>query len=169
MGTVDLDIDLANRVIHAAEKRNVTLSTAESCTGGLVAGALTAVPGSSSVFLGGVISYANQVKEEVLGVPAAVLEEGGAVSEETARAMAQGACRVLGADLSVSVTGIAGPGGGTADKPVGLVCFGLCSQEGTGSETIRFQGDRSQVRSQAVSHALDLLLDALQRNPVGIQ
>ena len=122
--------------------------------------ALTSVPGASAVFLGGVISYANSVKQGVLGVPGEVLSAHGAVSAECAAAMAAGARRLLGADLAVSLTGIAGPDGGSPDKPVGLVWFGLSSARGVATEKRVFTGDRAAVRAAAVEHAMQLLLDA---------
>ena len=124
--------DGADRGARAAlcRERGLTLATAESCTGGLVAARLTSVPGSSDVFLGGVVSYANEVKARALGVPEEVLREHGAVSAETAAAMAAGARARLGADVAVAVTGIAGPGGGTAEKPVGLVYLHASGPDG---------------------------------------
>jgi nicotinamide-nucleotide amidase len=144
-------------VLDLCRERELTLATAESCTGGLVAARLTSVPGSSAVFLGGVVSYADAVKESELGVPAALLEAHGAVSAETAAAMAQGARARLGADLAVSVTGIAGPDGGTPEKPVGLVY--LCAA-GPGAERARnfvVTGDRETVRARATVAALHLV------------
>ena len=137
--------------------RGLTCATAESCTGGLTGGAITAVPGSSAVFLGGVISYANEVKRDVLGVPQQVLDTFGAVSPETAAAMAEGARRLTGADVAVSLTGVAGPDGGSAEKPVGLVWFGLATASGTRTEKSVFRGDRAGIRANAVTHALGLL------------
>jgi PncC family amidohydrolase len=139
-------------------EKGLTCATAESCTGGGVGSAITAVPGSSAVFWGGVISYDNSVKSNVLGVPESVLATVGAVSQECAAAMAQGARRLLKTDLAVSVTGIAGPDGGTAEKPVGLVWFGLASASGVRTEKMVFPGDRVAVRAAAVEHALGLLL-----------
>jgi nicotinamide-nucleotide amidase len=144
-------------VLGVCRKRGLTLATAESCTGGLVGARLTSVPGSSDVFLGGVIAYANEVKEAELGVPASVLATHGAVSAETASAMAQGARARLGADVAVAVTGIAGPGGGTPEKPVGLVY--LCAA-GPGGESARdfvVTGDRESVRVRATVAALHLV------------
>jgi len=138
-----------------------TCATAESCTGGLVGGAITSVSGSSEVFLGGIISYANEVKMNVLGVPREVLDSVGAVSSECAAAMAEGARRLTGADVAVSTTGIAGPGGGSAEKPVGLVWFGLATAEGTRTEKAIFRGDREGVRANAVTHALGMLTMAV--------
>lgn len=154
---------IAERLVELLKARGLTCATAESCTGGGVGAALTAVPGSSAVFLGGVVSYANAVKRDVLGVSAATLDTVGAVSPETAAQMADGARRLTKADLAVSVTGIAGPGGGSAEKPVGLVWFGLATPDGTRTERAIFAGDRAAVRAAAVTHALGLLtVGALQ-------
>lgn len=138
----------------------MTCATAESCTGGGVASAITSVPGASAVFWGGVVSYDNSVKRDVLGVPAEVLATHGAVSGECAAAMADGARRLLRTDLAVSLTGIAGPGGGSAEKPVGLVWFGLSSAAGATTESMVFPGDRNSIRSAAVEHALRILAAA---------
>ncbi len=151
---------LAARPKETACAAHPPAATAESCTGGLIAGAITAVPGSSECFYGGVVSYDNSVKQDVLGVPGSVLKTVGAVSEACARAMAEGSRRLIGTDLAVSVTGIAGPDGGSAEKPVGTVWFGLASADGTTAEMRRFDGDRAAVRAQTVIHALELLLDA---------
>ena len=152
---------LAVQLKEKACAAHLTVATAESCTGGLIAGAITAVPGSSECFYGGVVSYDNSVKQNVLGVPAEVLHTVGAVSAECAKAMAEGVRRLTGTDLAVSVTGIAGPDGGSAQKPVGTVWFGLASAHGTHAEMRRFDGDRAAVRAQTVVHALELLLDAV--------
>ena len=148
----------AEKLVQALVEKKLTCATAESCTGGGVGYAITGVSGSSAVFWGGVISYDNSVKRDVLGVPEAVLSTQGAVSSECAAAMAEGARRLLKTDLAVSVTGIAGPGGGSAEKPVGLVWFGLASKSGTTTEKHIFPGDREAVRTAAIEHALDLLL-----------
>lgn len=143
----------------------LTLALAESCTGGMIAARVTMVPGSSSYFLGGVVAYDNQVKEGLLGVAAKTLEEKGAVSEETAREMALGACRSLGADLGLSVTGIAGPGGGTSQKPVGLVYFALArGTKVVGSRKVIFPGRREGVRNAAAICALQILKLYLENN-----
>ncbi|MCA3700374.1 MAG: CinA family protein [Brevundimonas sp.] len=153
--------DLAAAVIAAAAKRGWTIATAESCTGGLVSGALTAVAGSSAVVDRGFVTYSNMAKIELLGVPAAMLEAHGAVSEPVARGMAQGARDQAGTDLSVSITGIAGPGGGSAEKPLGLVHFGCASLSGVVHQRHVFAGlDREGVRLASVRVALELLLEA---------
>ncbi|MGN0832657.1 MAG: CinA family protein [Kiritimatiellia bacterium] len=149
----------AEKLVALLRARGLTCATAESCTGGGVGSAITAVPGSSAVFAGGVISYANAVKERVLGVATETLATVGAVSAETAAQMAAGVRRLLQADLAVAVTGVAGPDGGSDAKPVGLVWFGLATAAGTRTEQRRFGGDRAQVRAQAVAHALGLLAE----------
>ncbi|NBZ86096.1 CinA family protein [Stagnihabitans tardus] len=148
-------------LLAAARARGWRIATAESCTGGLVAVALTDIPGSSDVFDRGFVTYSNAAKIEMLGVLAATLAAHGAVSEPVAREMAEGARRQSGADLAVSITGIAGPGG-SEFKPEGRVCFGLATPAGTATETLDFgpQG-RAQVRSLARDHALGLLARAL--------
>ena len=153
---------LARRVLGSARRAGVRLGTAESLTGGLVAAALTGVPGSSETVRGGVVSYVNDVKHGVLGVPRETLERHGAVSAETARAMAQGARRDLGADIAVSVTGIAGPGGAEPGKPVGTVWVGLADAEGAEARLHEFPGDRAQVRLLTVRAALERLEEALE-------
>jgi len=149
---------IAEKLVNALIEKKITCATAESCTGGGVGHAITAVPGSSAVFMGGIISYDNSVKRDVLGVPEEVLATNGAVSSECAAAMAEGARRRLKTDLAVSITGIAGPGGGSAEKPVGLVWFGLASAKGVATEKMVFPGGREAVRSAAIDHALDMLL-----------
>jgi nicotinamide-nucleotide amidase len=150
---------LAVRLGRALEARGWTVATAESCTGGLVAGAITAVAGSSAWFDRGFVTYSNDAKVELLGVSAATLAAAGAVSEDTAREMAAGALAASGADLVVAVTGIAGPSGGTPDKPVGLVCFAWARRGGVPeARTARFAGDRAAVREGAVAAALEGLL-----------
>jgi nicotinamide-nucleotide amidase len=153
----------AQRLVKAAIDAGVWLSTAESCTGGLVGAAITSVAGSSAVYDRGFITYSNAAKAVLLGVEDAVLEAHGAVSEPVARAMAAGARERAGSDLAVSITGIAGPGGGSAEKPVGLVHFGLALPDGsTRHREMRF-GDlgREQVRIGSVRVALDLLEEGL--------
>ena len=154
---------IAADLVAALESKGLTCATAESCTGGGVGGAITSVAGSSAVFLGGVISYSNDVKADVLGVSRDSLARVGAVSSEVAAQMATGARRTIGADIAVSLTGIAGPGGGSAEKPVGLVWFGLATSDGVTTESRIFSGDRAAVRAAAVEHALSLLLQAAKR------
>jgi nicotinamide-nucleotide amidase len=145
------------RVLALCRDRGWTLGTAESCTGGLVAARLTGIPGSSDVFRGGVIAYANEVKEAELGVPGELLAEHGAVSPEVAAAMAQGARARLGVDVAVSVTGIAGPDGGTAEKPVGLVYLHAEGPNGGVGREFSFPGDRASIRARSVVGALHLV------------
>jgi len=147
----------AQLVLDVLRERGLTVGTAESCTGGLVAGRLTDVPGSSAAFRGGIVAYANDVKERELGVPAAVLAAHGAVSAETAAAMAQGARAALGADVAVAVTGVAGPDGGTPEKPVGLVYLHAAGPDGELASRFDFPGDRETVRLRATVAALHLV------------
>ena len=139
------------------------LVTAESCTGGWAAQVVTSVAGSSSWFERGYVTYSNEAKQELLGVQAETLESHGAVSEETAREMAQGALRRGKGTIALAVTGVAGPGGGTPDKPVGMVCFAWASEGSLTSETRRFAGDRESVRCQSVVRALEGVLQHLER------
>ncbi|MBB4658937.1 nicotinamide-nucleotide amidohydrolase family protein [Parvularcula dongshanensis] len=152
---------LAAEIVARAAALGRRVTTAESCTGGLIAAALTEVPGSSAVFGTGLVTYANEAKTALLGVPEPMLAANGAVSEEVARAMAEGALSRTGADLGVAVTGIAGPSGGSAEKPVGLVWFGLAGLGPTITAQHVFGGDRSHVRAQARDEALRLLLSRL--------
>ena len=148
---------VAEKLVALLKAQGLVCSTAESCTGGGVGSAITAVPGSSAVFAGGVISYSNEVKRDVLGVSARSLQTVGAVSSEVAAQMADGVRKLLKTDLAVSLTGIAGPDGGSDEKPVGLVWFGLSTKDGTRTEKVIFSGDRARVRAQAVTHALGML------------
>jgi nicotinamide-nucleotide amidase len=156
----------AAALVARCREAGVTLATAESCTGGLVAAAITAVSGSSAVLDRGFVTYSNVAKQEVLGVPAAMLAAHGAVSEAVARAMAEGARARARVALAVSVTGLAGPGGGTADKPVGLVWIGL-AREGAPAVAARhvFAGDRAGIRRAAVDAALGMLERSLGASP----
>jgi nicotinamide-nucleotide amidase len=151
--------ELINRTLSW---RKQMIVTAESCTGGLIAGALTDVPGSSEAVHGGFVTYANDAKQQMIEVPAALLEGHGAVSEPVARAMAEGALRVTAADIAIAVTGIAGPGGGTEGKPVGLVYFACATADGTSTAVERY-GDigRQEVREASIIRALDLVIEAL--------
>ncbi|WP_448952589.1 CinA family protein [Labrys neptuniae] len=156
----DIFFDQASKVLAACRAKGLMLATAESCTGGLVAGALTAIPGSSDVVDRGFVTYSNQAKAEMLGVPPALIERDGAVSESVAFAMAEGAVGRSRAGLAVSITGVAGPGGGTTTKPVGLVHFAAWSRQGPRLHVERRFGDlpRSEIRKHSVEQALDLLL-----------
>jgi nicotinamide-nucleotide amidase len=151
--------EAAERVLSLCRAGGFTVATAESCTGGLVAAALTDIAGSSDVFERGFVTYSNAAKETVLGVPAAILERHGAVSRETAEAMAAGALACSRADFAVAITGIAGPGGGSADKPVGLVHFAAAARDGRTIEREERFGDigRQYVRLRSVAMALALL------------
>lgn len=156
---------LAGVVLREAAARSLTLGTAESCTGGLIAAALTDEPGSSAVFLGSIVSYADSIKTALLGVPESVLADDGAVSESCAMLMAQGARKRLGVDLAVAVTGIAGPTGGTAEKPVGLAWFACTDAAGTTSFRADFAGDRAGIRARATVAALEMFRTALRDRP----
>lgn len=154
----------AEALVAALSAKGLTCAAAESCTGGGIGQAITSVSGASAVFLGGVVSYANSVKREVLGVERTVLDGVGPVSEECARQMARGARTLLKADLAVSVTGLAGPGGDGV-RPAGYVWFGLATAAGERTENRIFAGDRAAVRAAAVEHALSMLLAAAQLAP----
>ena len=149
----------ARRVLDACRAKNLKLAVAESCTGGLLAAALTEIPGSSDVFDRGFVTYSNAAKQAMLGVPASVLETRGSVSKETAEAMAMGALERSGADVTAAVTGVAGPGGGTPEKPVGLVHFAAARRGGALLSRERRYGDlgRAEIRRRSVLEALAML------------
>ena len=159
-------LDLAERVGTACRSRNLTLATAESCTAGLVAHLVTEIAGSSDYFRGGLVTYADDVKESLAGVSPDVLRAHGAVSAQVALAMAEGARTSLRADLAVGITGIAGPGGGSADKPVGLTYIALA--DGRGGDVRRFIWtlDRSGNKRASASAALGFILDRLETEPI---
>ena len=161
--TSDIVGELANILVKRATAARVMVVTAESCTGGMVAAAITDVAGASAVLDRGLVTYSNNAKQDLLGVPTATLDTHGAVSMETAAAMAEGALAASPqAGLAVAITGIAGPGGGSAEKPVGLVWFGVAESTGeTRTAQHVFSGDCIAVRKQAVATALTLLADAL--------
>ncbi|MNS95405.1 Nicotinamide-nucleotide amidohydrolase PncC [compost metagenome] len=146
----------------ALAEKSLMLATAESCTGGLVAAAITDVSGSSGWFERGFVTYSNEAKSTMLGVPAKLIRDHGAVSEEVARAMAEGALLNSRAQVSLAITGVAGPNGGTPEKPVGMVCFGWSNRITTHTETQRFRGDRGQIRRQAAEHAMRGLLELIR-------
>ncbi len=148
-------------VVQKLISRRMTLATAESCTGGLISNRITDVPGSSTAFTVGIVSYSNEAKERLLGVPRQLLEDHGAVSDEVARAMADGARAVSGADMGLSVTGIAGPSGGSPQKPVGLVYMALSSETGTVSRKHQFSGSRIDIKLRTSQAALDMLRTSL--------
>ena len=152
----------AEKLVELLKITGKTLSTADSCTGGLIGGAITSVPGSSEIFLGGAISYSNEVKERLLGVEEETLIAHGAVSEETAREMVTGARDLFRTSTAIAVTGIAGPGGATPTKPVGLVYIAVA--DGPRVVVCRniFKGDREQVRSQTVATACDLMRELIE-------
>lgn len=156
------ELELASQeLVRHFMERGLSLGTAESLTGGMISAAVAAVPGASSVLMGGVVSYDPRVKHELLGVSQAVIDTVGVVSEACAREMAQGARLVLKVDVAVSATGIAGPGGGTAQTPVGTVFLGVCGPAGTRVEKHLFTGDRQSVREQSACRALELALEAI--------
>ena len=165
----DTDIArLAEEVGAALKIRRLTLATAESCTGGLIAGAVTDVAGSSAWFERGMVTYSNAAKTEMLGVPPGLLQQFGAVSEPTVRAMAAGALERSNASVAVAVTGVAGPAGGTREKPVGMVCFGWAIRDRpTEVETRHFSGDRANIRAMAVRHALTGIMKRIDSSPSG--
>jgi nicotinamide-nucleotide amidase len=148
----------AESLIAACRERNVLLATAEGCTGGLIAATLTAVAGASGVLDRGLVAYSNEAKTELFGVPIALMKSCGAVSEEVTRAMAEGALIRSRATIAIAVTGLTGPGGGSLEKPVGLVCFGLAKQgQPVITERHVFPGDRAGIRAAAVAHAFAMI------------
>jgi PncC family amidohydrolase len=159
--TDDRLVAQADRLYRVCVERSLTVSTAESCTGGLVAHAITEIAGSSAYFLGAFVTYADDVKRDQLGVPAELLAAHGAVSAQVARAMAEGARARLGTDLAVAITGIAGPGGGSAEKPVGLTYVAVADGDGADVRRHLWTGDRSANKRDSAAAALDLLLERL--------
>lgn len=156
---------LSLRLGELLAQQQQILTTAESCTGGGVAMAITDIAGSSAWFDRAFVTYSNEAKQEMLGVAGETLAQYGAVSEPVVKAMAVGALTHSRATISVSISGIAGPGGGSVDKPVGTVCFGFADTSGwIRSETCHFEGDRTQVRSQAIEYSLKVLCDVLLKN-----
>lgn len=163
------DRDIRSRaaeLLAMSLERGFTVATVESCTGGLVGGALTAIAGSSSMVQGGLITYSNEAKTALAGVPRALIEQHGAVSEPVARAMAEGARARLDADFAVSITGVAGPGGGSVEKPVGLVHFACAGSSGTRHRERRFgEQSRDEIRRLSILEALDLLRETALAAP----
>ena len=156
--------DRASEIVRLFSQRGRTLATAESLTAGLIAAAVADVSGASAVLMGGIVSYDTRIKREVLGVDPQIIDTHGVVSAACACQMAEGARKLLGADIAVSATGVAGPTGGTPETPVGTVFIGVsCAQE-TRAEECHFTGDRQSVREQSVAHALDMALDCLMKH-----
>lgn len=155
------ELGLAQQVGAALTQRGWTLVTAESCTGGMIGHIITEIAGSSAYYLGGIVAYSNAVKQAQLGVAQTTLETVGAVSAETAQAMAEGVRTRLHADVAVATTGIAGPGGGSVAKPVGLVFIAVATAAGTTSQRYVFEGDRAAIKRQTAQTALQLVVDAL--------
>jgi len=159
-----MNIPIESRVGELLREKAMKLGLAESCTGGLIAHRLTNVPGSSDYFLGAVVCYADSVKQQLLGVAADTLAQDGAVSQQTALQMARGVCKLLGAQVGVSVTGIAGPGGGTQEKPVGLTWIAVVSPDGERVERYMWSGDRIENKESSATAALDLLIEAIREH-----
>jgi PncC family amidohydrolase len=153
---------LEEKLAQVFKQKGLSIATAESCTGGLLAGRITDLAGSSAYLLGGVVSYSNEAKMALLGVESDALDQHGAVSEEVARQMARGARQRLGSDVGISITGVAGPGGGSADKPVGLVWIGLSDARGDRAQRYLWDSDRAGNREQSVLAALQMLIDWAQ-------
>ncbi len=151
------------KLIDTLRSKKYSVGFAESCTGGLLSAHLAAVPGVSDFFRGSIVAYANEVKSNLLGVPQALLQTEGAVSEAVAMAMAKGAARVLGVQCAAAVTGVAGPSGGTKEKPVGTVCFGICGPGFEKTDRKIFSGSRHEVQTQAAHFALELLVNELKK------
>ena len=158
-------IDTVEKIYREAKNKNLKISCAESCTGGLIGAALTEFPGISEIFNGSAVTYSNEAKINILGVKPETLKNFGAVSEQCAIEMAEGSRKIYDSDIAVSVTGIAGPDGGTELKPVGTVCFGISTEKNSYSFTKIFQGNRNDIRLQTVNNALEELLKVIKKNP----
>lgn len=154
---------LKQKLFTLLHDKNLTLSTAESCTGGMIGACLTSIPGISDHYGYGFVTYSNDAKQKLIGVKADTLQKYGAVSAQTALEMAEGARRVSGADIAVAVTGIAGPGGGTAQKPVGLVYVGFATKDRRLFKKLNLSGDRDSVRNQTVASVLELIINQLEK------
>lgn len=157
-------MSLEEKVVDLLLEKGLNITTAESCTGGAIAAKLVDAAGASKVFNEGFITYSNEAKQKRLGVRVRTLNEFGAVSRETAFEMAKGVCQVTGADVGIVATGIAGPDGGTAEKPVGLVYIGCCVNRETKVVEKHFDGSRNEVREQSVQVALELILECLEQD-----
>ena len=157
-----ISVECAKELVLLLKERGMRITTAESCTGGRMAAAITAIPGSSGVFPGGIVSYCDEVKHRVLNVPAALLEDYGAVSPQVAEAMAKGAAALMGTDLTLSATGIAGPDGDGSENPVGTVYIGLYAEGKTTVEKCLFSGSRLEIQTQATEFALSMAINHLK-------
>ncbi len=153
---------LAEKLVAEASLKGLTVSFAESCTGGMIASSVTDIPGASVVFLGSAVTYSNDAKIRILGVARDIIAEHGAVSSLCAEKMADGARRIFGSDVALSVTGIAGPDGGSREKPVGTVWFGISTKEATNTFMKKFSGERADIRNAAVKEALAAILERMQ-------
>ncbi len=153
---------LAKKLGEMLSKKNLSLSVCESCTGGMLGSIITTVPGSSNYFKGGIIAYSNEIKNKIIGVKKRTLKNFGAVSKQTASEMAMGIKRIMGTDAGIAITGIAGPGGGTKNKPVGLVYIGVILSKKIKVEKNIFSGNRQQIREKACEQALRLLIQMLE-------
>lgn len=156
------ELSLEEQVVKLLQEKKIKISTTESCTGGFLAGTIVNVSGASEVFDEGYITYSNAAKHKILGVKKGTLEQYGAVSEETAKEMAEGCAKAAGTQIAVGITGIAGPTGGTKEKPVGLVYMGCYYKEKAKVKKFIFSGDRTQVRKQSVEEALKFILERLK-------
>ena len=154
---------LAQNLVTILQDKGLTITTAESCTGGLLSSLITEISGASSVFNQGYTTYANQAKQDLLNVPLETLETHGAVSPQTATAMAQGALKNANADIALSITGIAGPTGGTTEKPIGTVHIGIATQNGANSVHHQFKGTRTEIREQSCEAALQQAIETLEQ------
>lgn len=153
---------MISEILNEAREKKLKIACAESCTGGLVGAALTELPGSSEIFNGSAVTYSNEAKKNILGVKEDTLKNFGAVSEQCALEMAQGALKIYDADIAVSVTGIAGPDGGSELKPVGTVCFGVASKNEAKTFTEKFTGSRADIRNEAVNFVLEKILKEIR-------
>lgn len=149
-------------LIELLRSVKATIAVAESCTGGLLGAALTSIPGSSEVFLGSAVTYSNRSKISVLGVDKEIIDAYGAVSQKTASAMARGAVKIFGSHVGISITGIAGPGGGTEEKPVGTVCIAVTDGFRSLSSIFNFDGDRETIRNRSVTEACGFMIDFIE-------
>ena len=154
-------IEIVKYIVNTLEKAGMTLSAAESCTGGMVSSSVVDYPGASSVFMDGIVTYSNEAKMKFLGVSSETLEKYGAVSSETAAEMCSGVAKVSGTDIGISTTGVAGPGGGTAEKPVGLVYIGICIRGEVYTERLMLDGDRTEIRRQTTEILLTRLKEKI--------